>query len=189
MNFERDIQNCLAQLAMGNTILYPTDTIWGIGCDATNEVAVSKIYSIKKRNEKKSMIILLADIAQIKNYAKPPNAYLLNIINEATKPLTIIYPNAKNLPPNLINEDGTIAVRIVKDAFCETLLHTFEKPIVSTSANISGENSPSNFTEVAETIKQQVDYIVSHKRTEINDAVPSSIIKWVEDETMIVIRP
>ncbi len=188
MNFEKDISACVEVLKNEGTILYPTDTIWGIGCDATNEAAVSKIYTLKKRNEKKSMIILLSDIDQIKNYAKSPNTYVLNIMHEATKPLTIIYPNAKNLPTNLINEDGTIAIRIVKDAFCEALINLFGKPIVSTSANISGENSPSNFAEVSEKIKQEVDYIVHHKQEDTTIATASSILKWDADEHMIIIR-
>jgi L-threonylcarbamoyladenylate synthase len=140
-DYTNDIEKCLATLKSGGTILYPTDTIWGIGCDATNVAAVAKIYAIKKRDEKKSMIILLADENDIKNYAQEPDEKIKALFANTERPLTIIYPAAKNLAANLINEDGTIAIRVVKDAFCEYVIKAFGQPIVSTSANISGEET------------------------------------------------
>jgi L-threonylcarbamoyladenylate synthase len=188
MNFENDIKNCIALLKRGGIILYPTDTIWGLGCDASNEKAVAKIYSIKKRDEKKSMIILLADEKEIKNHALTPTEPVKKLMNESLSPLTIIYPEAKNLAANLINEDGTIAIRIVKDDFCEQLIAAFGKPIVSTSANISGEPSPQNFSTISSIIKKNADYIVIHRQQEKEIVPPSKIVKWLGSKEFIVIR-
>jgi L-threonylcarbamoyladenylate synthase len=171
-----DIEACCKILAEGGLILYPTDTIWGIGCDATNDDAVKKIYVLKKREEKKSMIILVADEKDIFNYVVSPNEKLFAYLSSAKKPTTVIYDHAKNISSNLINHDGTIAIRIVKDNFCKQLISLFKKPLVSTSANISGEASPENFSEISDAIKDGVDYIV-HYRIEDISSQPSSIIK------------
>jgi L-threonylcarbamoyladenylate synthase len=186
-DYTNDIEKCLATLKNGGTILYPTDTIWGIGCDATNAAAVAKIYAIKKRNEKKSMIILLAHESDIKNYAKEPDEKIKNFIANTERPLTIIYPAAKNLANNLINEDGTIAIRVVKDAFCEYLIKSLGKPIVSTSANISGEETAKHFGEISTEIKTNVDYIVEQRQKERGSAAASKIVKW-DGDNIIVIR-
>jgi L-threonylcarbamoyladenylate synthase len=186
-DYTNDIEKCLATLRSGNTILYPTDTIWGIGCDANNASVVAKIYAIKKRDEKKSMIILLANMADIKNYAKEPDEKIKNLIANTERPLTIIYPAAKNLASNLINEDGTIAIRVVKDAFCEYLIKAFGKPIVSTSANISGEDTAKHFGEISTEIKTSIDYIVEQRQKERGDAAASKIVKW-DGDNIIVIR-
>ena len=166
-----DIEKCLATLKKAGTILYPTDTIWGIGCDATNAKAVAKIYALKKRDEKKSMIILLKHEDDIKNYAKEPDEKIKTLIANTERPLTIIYPDAKNLASNLINEDGTIAIRVVKDAFCEYLIKALGNPIVSTSANISGEETARHFGEISTEIKTGIDYIVEQRQKERGDAV------------------
>ncbi len=186
-DYTNDIEKCLTTLKNGGTILYPTDTIWGIGCDATNAAAVAKVYGIKKRDEKKSMIILLAHENDIKNYAKEPDEKIKTLIANTERPLTIIYPAAKNLASNLINEDGTIAIRIVKDAFCEYLIKTFGKPIVSTSANISGEETAKHFGEISTEIKNGVDYIVEQQQKERGNTAASKIVKW-DGDTIIVIR-
>ena len=186
MNYEADIENCIKILAEGGIILYPTDTIWGLGCDATNAEAVAKIYAAKKREENKSMIILLRDKKQIGDYAKAPSQKIKILLQETEKPLTIIYPEAKNLAANLVNEDGTIAIRIVKDDFCEALIRRFGKAIVSTSANVSGEPSPANFNEVSAEIKNAADYIVQHKRNDLSASKPSRILKWNGDEVIII---
>jgi L-threonylcarbamoyladenylate synthase len=185
-DYTKDIQKCLATLKNGGTILYPTDTIWGLGCDATNAEAVAKIYAIKKRDEKKSMIILLAHENDIKNYAQEPDEKIKTLINNTERPLTIIYPAAKNLANNLINEDGTIAIRIVKDAFCEYLIKAFGKPIVSTSANISGEETAKHFGEISTEIKKSVDYIVEQRQKEKGNAAASKIVKWNEDNIIVI---
>ncbi|MEQ1553495.1 MAG: L-threonylcarbamoyladenylate synthase [Ferruginibacter sp.] len=187
LSLKNDIDNCTETLKNGGTILYPTDTIWGIGCDATNKKAVEKIYNIKKRDEKKSMIILLANEYQLSKYCKTPNIFLKKILATTHDPLTIIYPAAKNLPSNLINEDGTIAIRIVKNLFCIDLLNFFGKPIVSTSANISGSPAALNFNEISEAIKNNVDYIVKNENTQ-KTSIASSILKWNGKEEIIKIR-
>ena len=181
-----DIEKCLATLKKAGTILYPTDTIWGIGCDATNAKAVAKIYALKKRDEKKSMIILMAHENDIKNYAKQPDEKIKNLIANTERPLTIIYPAAKNLAANLINEDGTIAIRVVKDAFCEYLIKALGRPIVSTSANISGEETAKHFGEISTQIKNGVDYIVEQRQKEKGNGAASKIVKWDGDEIVVI---
>jgi L-threonylcarbamoyladenylate synthase len=185
-DYTNDIEKCLATLKSAGTILYPTDTIWGIGCDATNAKAVAKIYAIKKRDEKKSMIILLANIADIKNYAQEPDEKIKTLMANTERPLTIIYPAAKNLAANLINEDGTIAIRIVKDAFCEYVIKALGRPIVSTSANISGEETAKHYGEISTEIKKSVDYIVEQKQKERGNAAASKIVKWDGDRIVVI---
>ncbi|MBS1512773.1 MAG: threonylcarbamoyl-AMP synthase [Bacteroidetes bacterium] len=189
MNFENDIQLSLAALQEGKTMLYPTDTIWGIGCDATNESAVAKIYKLKKRADEKSMIILLADEEEITSYVQHPSAEIIDYLKQVTKPTTVIYDGAKNLASNLINQDGSIAIRIVNDPFCRALIRLFNKPIVSTSANISGHPSPKIFNDIEPQIKSGVDYIVQHRQHETNPSNPSAIIRWNADGTIHIIRP
>ena len=188
MNFENDIRECAKVLKAGGIILYPTDTIWGLGCDATNEVAVAKIYLLKQRAENKSMITLLVDKEEVKNYCKSPSQAIKEVLNNQKKPTTIIYPDAKNLAQNLIGADGTIAIRIVNDSFCEALITTFGKPVVSTSANISGKPSPKNFDEISSAIKNGVEYIVQHRQKDKMIAHPSKIMIWKTDDEIIVIR-
>ena len=188
MTFEKDIEKCITVLNKGGVILYPTDTVWGLGCDATNEAAVAKIYKIKKRDEKKSMITFLDEETKIIDFARTPSNKINIIITELKKPITVIYPDAKNLAENLINEDGTIAIRIPFDDFCIKLLRAFGKPIVSTSANISGEKTPSNFNEISKTIKEKVNYICNHRQDDERKATPSKIVKWNDDDSIEIIR-
>jgi L-threonylcarbamoyladenylate synthase len=185
-DYTNDIEKCLSTLKSGGTILYPTDTIWGIGCDATNAKAVAKIYAIKKRDEKKSMIILVAHENDIKNYAQEPDENIKKLIASTERPLTIIYPAAKNLASNLINEDGTIAIRVVKDAFCEYLIKSLGSPIVSTSANISGGDTAKHFGEISAEIKTNVDYIVEQRQKERSGAAASKIVKWDGNEIVVI---
>ena len=187
-NFEKDIENCLKVLKDGGIILYPTDTVWGLGCDATNTIAVAKIFALKKREEKKSMIILLEDEKSIGDFCEAPSQKIKDMLLETLSPLTVVYPNAKNLANNIINEDGTIAIRIVKHAFCEALIKFFGKPIVSTSANISGEGSPVFFDEISSEIKNGADYIVEHHQKDKTITKPSKIILWKNDDEIVVIR-
>ncbi|HEY5463777.1 MAG TPA: L-threonylcarbamoyladenylate synthase [Hanamia sp.] len=176
-NFENDIINSLRILDSDGIILYPTDTIWGIGCDATNAIAIQKIFQLKKRAEKKSMIILVSDEKMIHNYVLNPSEKIIDFISSAKKPTTAIFKNAIHLPLNLINEDGSIAIRIVNDDFCRQLIQQLKKPLISTSANISGEKFPQNFNEVSEEIKKDVDYIVQHRQNDFSKKTPSSIIR------------
>ena len=186
--FARDIDNALKILLSGGIILYPTDTIWGIGCDATNASAVKKIFQLKNREEKKSMIILVNDETMIHDYVYHPSAKILSFLSNAKKPTTAIFTNAKNLASNLVNEDGSIAIRIVKDDFCREMINRMQKPLVSTSANISGEKSPASFIEVSVQIKNGVDYIVQHRQNDLSPHQPSSIIRLSSDNEIEVIR-
>ncbi|MFM2326532.1 MAG: hypothetical protein RIR31_734 [Bacteroidota bacterium] len=188
MLFSTDIEECIKVLQAGGLILYPTDTIWGIGCDATNENAVSKIYNLKKRADEKSMIILLADEKDLPGYITQPNTTIFDYIKGVHKPTTVIYDGAKNLAKNLINKNGSIAIRIVKDNFCQQLINRFTKPIVSTSANISGYPPPAVFTDIDSAIKNGVHYIVQHRQNDLTPVSPSAIIKWNSDGTLRIIR-
>lgn len=187
-NFENDIKKCIETLEAGGIILYPTDTIWGIGCDATNEAAVEKIYKLKKRPDKKSMIILVAEEKDIFNYAEDPDERIFEYLERSKKPTTVIYEHAKNIADNLISSDGTVAIRIVKDEFCKELIAQFKKPVVSTSANISGEPSPANFTGIGPVIKNGVDHIVQHRQNDIMNSEPSSIIKLNKEGNIEILR-
>ncbi len=189
MIFNDDIEAAVAVLRSGGLILYPTDTVWGIGCDATNEKAVEKIYALKKRNEEKSMIILVADEQNILSYTKEATPVIFDYIKGIHKPTTVIYENARNLARNLVNKDGSIAIRIVRDEFCKALINTFGKAIVSTSSNISGYPPPAVFPDIDIAIKNGVDYIVQHRQDDLNIAAPSSVVKLAEDGSIKVIRP
>lgn len=188
MNFENDITNSLACLLSGGIILYPTDTIWGLGCDATNADAIKKIYRLKKREEKKSLIILVNNEKMIQEYVDNPSEKLLSFASAAQKPTTTIFSNAIRLPAVLVNEDGTIAIRIVKEDFCQKLIQQLQRPLVSTSANISGENYPQNFNEVSSEIKTGVDYIVQHRQNDLSKSTPSSIIRLSKENEIEFLR-
>ncbi len=185
--YQKDIDKAVEVLRKGGVILYPTDTIWGLGCDATNPQAVEKIYKIKQRSNSKSMLILLDSMNKLMDYAYVPSM-AWELIKVSNHPLTIIYPEAKNLASNLIAEDGTIGIRIVRDDFCRDLIRAFGKPIVSTSANISGKPAPANFKEISPEIKKQVDYIVNWRQNDTRRARPSSIIKLEKNNEVIIIR-
>ncbi len=183
-----DIKKALEVLKNGGVILYPTDTIWGIGCDATNEAAVKRVYEIKKRVDSKSMLVLLENVNFIERYVDEVPEIAYSLIEVTDKPMTIIYPEAKNLAKNLIAEDGTIGIRITEEDFSRQLIQRFKKPIVSTSANISGEASPTTFNEIDEKIKSAVDYVVKFRQDELEPASPSSIIKLGVGGEIQVIR-
>ena len=188
MQIDDDIKECLRVLEEGGTILYPTDTVWGIGCDATNAAAVEKIFRIKKRNEEKSMIILLADEEDILHYVNEDNPAVYDFIQGVKKPVTVIYSNAKNLAPNVINKDGSIGIRIVGDNFCRRLIREFGKPIVSTSSNISGYPPPGVFGDIDRHIIESVDYVVRHRQEETEPGVPSTVIRLNEDLSFTILR-
>jgi L-threonylcarbamoyladenylate synthase len=189
MKYKNDIDGCIATLKSGGLILYPTDTIWGIGCDPLNEQAVNAIYKLKQRTESKSMIILVADEDQILKYTDSGLINIYDYIKGVHKPTTVIYPKAKNLARNLINTDGSIAIRVVKNEFCKMLIQQFGRPLVSTSANVSGYPAPGNFKDVDVLIRNGVDYIVEHRQDDDEIAAPSTIVKIKEDGSIEVIRP
>ncbi len=186
--FEDDISAAMPVLRSGGLILYPTDTIWGIGCDATDEAAVQKIYALKKRSESKSLVVLLADVKDLLHHVANPRPDIADVIAGFTRPTTVIYEGALGLAPNVISEDGSIAIRIVKDPFCRHLIKRLRKPLVSTSANISGEPSPASFREVAAAIRNGVDYVVKYRQNEDTAAVASRIIRINKDGSIVIIR-
>ncbi len=171
-----EIKKTIDVLKSGGIILYPTDTIWGIGCDATNADAVKRIFELKKRSAEKNVILLLDIASRLSSYVRevPENAW--SLIEYSTKPLTIIYDGAKNLPAEVIGEDGSIAIRITSDEFCNKLIGQLKKPLVSTSANISGEPWPKCYDDVSDEIKNGVDYIAQWKLSEKSQFQPSTII-------------
>ncbi len=183
-----DIKKAFDVLVAGGLILYPTDTIWGIGCDATNEDAVQRVYELKKRTDSKALITLLDSPAKLDYYINDVPDVAWDLIELADKPLTIIYDNARNVAPNLIAEDGSLAIRITKEAFSQGLCNRFRKALVSTSANISGEPSPANFSEISEEIKNGVDYIVQYRQDDTAKAKASSIIKLGKSGEIKIIR-
>jgi L-threonylcarbamoyladenylate synthase len=188
INFQNDIEKCLEVLKDGGLILYPTDTVWGIGCDATNEKAIEKIYQLKNRAAEKSMIVLVADEKDILKYIAAPDLAVFDYLQTTTKPTTVIYEGAIGFADNLTADNGTIAIRICKDEFCRHLIKRFRKPVVSTSANISSDSTPKNFKEINEVIKNGVDYIVEHRQEDLTQNVASSLIKWNKDGTVTVLR-
>ncbi len=172
-----DIKKALEVLQQGGIILYPTDTIWGIGCDATNEEAVRRIYQLKKREDSKSMLVLLENINALERYVEEVPEIAYDLIEVTEKPMTIIYSGAKNLAKNLVAEDGSIGIRLTSEAFTQQLIQRFKKPLVSTSANISGEPSPAFFDEISSEIIDAVDYVVESRQDDHSPKSPSSIIK------------
>jgi L-threonylcarbamoyladenylate synthase len=188
MDFAHDIDHSLKVLQGGGLILYPTDTIWGIGCDATNATAVDRIFNLKQRPDSKSMIILLADEKELMQYVAHIDLAVFDYLAKVKKPTTVIYDGAIGLADNVISADGSVAIRIVKDTFCKHLVKRFRKPIVSTSANLSGDPSPATFGDIMPTIWQGVDYVVQHRQNDHTLHTASSIIKWGKDGSVTIIR-
>lgn len=188
MKFEQDIEQALITLKNGGLILYPTDTVWGIGCDATNAAAVEKVFALKQRPDSKAMIVLVAEERDILQYVAHPDLAVFDYLQKTARPTTVIYDGAIGLADNLISSDGSIAIRICRDTFCRHLIKRFRKPIVSTSANLSGQPAPALFKSIGEDIKNGVDYVVKHRRDDETVTEPSSIIKWNKDGTVTVLR-
>ncbi|CAK7083776.1 MAG: Threonylcarbamoyl-AMP synthase [Parabacteroides sp.] len=183
-----DIKKACEVLRAGGLILYPTDTIWGIGCDATNEEAVKKVYELKKRSDNKAMLVLTDSPVKLETYVSEIPDIAWDLIEVADKPLTIIYSNAKNLAKNLLGEDGSVGIRVTNEEFSRRLCESFRKPLVSTSANVSGEPSPANFSEISEEVKNGVDYIVGYRQDDTQKASPSNIIKLGAGGLVQIIR-
>lgn len=186
--FETDIGQSLLTLQNGGVILYPTDTIWGLGCDATNSRAIEKIYSIKKRSDGKSLIILVSDEDMLGRYVEKIPVIVHDLIEQYERPLTIIYPGARNLPRNLVAPDGSIAIRIVRHDFCRQLIERFGKPITSTSANVSGMASPTSFASISQEVIMSVDYVVGIDRDNLQVTLPSTIIRIDRNGEFEIIR-
>ncbi len=182
-----EIENCIAVLKKGGLILYPTDTVWGIGCDATNPDAVDKVFKLKQRSDEKSLICLVHDFKMLNEYVENVPEVAYDILKFAKKPTTIIYDNPIRVAENIIAADNSLAIRVAKDEFCKKLIQRFRRPLVSTSANISGEKTPQSYAEIDPLILEGVDYVVNLQH-EKKSGKPSAIIKLKNDGSVKVIR-
>lgn len=177
-DFSNDIEQCLDVLHKGGLILYPTDTIWGIGCDATNAIAVGKIIALKQRPAIKSFVVIAASERDVLQYTASPDLAVFDYLQSTKKPTTVIYDHAVGLADNVLADDGSVAIRICSDEFCRHIIKRFRKPIVSTSANISGMPSPRNFSEIDSAVKNGVDYVVKYKQDDLSMCTASAIVSW-----------
>ena len=185
---EEEVEKCISLLREGKVILYPTDTVWGIGCDATCEEALMRIYRIKQRNEKKSMIILLDSMQRLPMYVQKIPLIAWDLLSHVTRPTTFIYQSAQNLPEKLIHEDGSIAIRIVQNEFCRRVIRGLGHPLISTSANIAGEPTPQTFDKISQDVISQMDYVVSPDHSTSMEYNPSRLIKFLDDYNFTIIR-
>ncbi|MGP1477780.1 MAG: L-threonylcarbamoyladenylate synthase [Phocaeicola sp.] len=185
---QAEVKKACEVMEKGGVILYPTDTVWGIGCDATNAEAVKKVYELKRRSDSKAMLVLVDSDVKVNFYVKDVPEVAWQLIDYATKPLTVIYEGARNLAENLIAEDGSIGIRITKEVFSNELCYRFKKAIVSTSANISGEPSPVTFEDISDEVKNAVDYVVNCRQKEHGHPKPSSIVKVGSGGLVKIIR-
>lgn len=183
-----DIKAAIEVLQKGGIILYPTDTVWGLGCDATNEEAVKKLYSIKKRDASRGMLVLMENAALLERYVEEVPEIAYDLIELTDKPLTIIYDGAKNLAKNLVTADRSIGIRITSETFSAELVRRFKKPIVSTSANLSGKKAPANFNEIPQEIISAADYVVKYRQDETQKGHPSSIMKLGRGGEVKIVR-
>jgi len=186
---EEEIKKTIKALKEGKTILYPTDTVWGIGCDATHSKAVKKIYSLKRRYEHKCLIVLLCSVDQLEEYVEHVPEVAYDLIENIKTPLTIIYSNSKGLAKNVIAKDKSIAIRVIRDEFCKQIIKGLGKPLVSTSANISGKDTPLLFSQVNDKIKNEIDYIVNLEHHSFNNVKPSKIIQLEKNGEFKIVRP
>ena len=184
---DAEIKNSLKMLKQKEILLYPTDTVWGIGCDATSEEAVAKVFEIKQRSESKSLVILVDGFEMLQKYIPKVPKAVIELLSKTKKPTTIIYDNPVGLAKNVVASDNTVAIRIVQNEFCRELIHLFGKPIVSTSANISGNSTPKSFDEIENSIIESVDYAVNLQREEVNEK-SSTILKIAKNGDIEVIR-
>ncbi len=186
---EKDqIADIVRTLALGGTILYPTDTIWGVGCDATNQDAVQKIYDLKQRNTGKGFVILVSDLQMLREYVRHVHPRIDTLLAYHTRPITVIYDKSKNLPNNVTAPDDSIAVRVANDPFCRELISTFGKPLVATSANVSDKGFPHHFGEISSEIIEGVDYVVKYRQSDKTKHEPSVIVRMSEGEELDFVR-
>lgn len=187
-DFTYDLEKCLQVLNEGGIILYPTDTVWGLGCDATNETAVQKLIQLKGKPDQKGLVTLLATERDVLQYVAAPNMQVFDYLQSQTKPTTVIYDNGLHVADSVLNSDGSIAIRIVNEDFSRHLVKRFRKPIVATSANFHGAPTPINFTQVDPNLIRLVDYTVQYRQDETTAAAASSIIKWNDNGEVTIIR-
>lgn len=188
MNTKEDIQNAVETLRKGGVILYPTDTVWGLGCDATNPEAVKKVYDIKHRDDAKAMICLVDSDARMQRYFRNVPSVAWDLLELAVKPTTVILDGAVNVAPNLLAGDGSLAMRITQEPFSKELCYRFQKPLVSTSANVSGDAPAQNYCDIVPELLEAVDYVCHSRRQEKKKHKPSSIIKLTESGEVTIIR-
>jgi len=188
IDFENDIEQCISVLRKGGIILYPTDTVWGIGCDATNEKSVEQIFQLKNRPDEKALIVLVADEKEVLKHVANTDLRVFDYVKQLQRPVTVVYEGALGLANNLVGKDGSVAIRITNDTFCKHLVKRFRKPIVSTSANVSGQPAARYFSEIKDEIKNGVDYVVKYRQDDNSIASPSMVIKWNKDATVTVLR-
>ncbi len=186
--FEEDIKRSVAALRDGGIIIYPTDTVWGIGCDATNPAAVEKVYDIKSRSGSRSLIVLVNGLTMLERYVKEIPGVAYDLIEVSDTPLTIIYPDGKNLAEGVCAGDNSVAVRICNEQFCNELISRFRRPLVSTSANISGKPYPASFEEIDPDLLKKADYIVSYRRDDYKKYTPSPVIRVEYNGVISIIR-
>ncbi|MCC9136279.1 L-threonylcarbamoyladenylate synthase [Pontibacter silvestris] len=184
----KDVQAAEEEILLGNVILYPTDTVWGIGCDAESADAVKKIFKIKNRDEAKAMIVLVADLEMLQQYVKEIPGDFEAMLQKQDRPTTYVFPGARNLPKELISSDGSVGIRIVNDEFCHRLIRQIGRPLVSTSANESGQPAPKSFSEISEVIKERVDYVVRWRQEEEMNTQPSRVVKIETNGETTVLR-
>lgn len=185
---ELDIKQSTEFLKKGGTILYPTDTVWGIGCDATHSLAVEKIFKIKQRCESKSFIVLVDSFDMLEDYVEGIPDFVRSFLVETKDPVTVIYENPKKLAENVISAEGTVAIRLVHDVFCQRLINRLGKPIVSTSANISGQVTPKNFKQIDLQIIEKCDYVVSYRQDDEESRTPSRLIRFDSKGNLFFLR-
>jgi len=188
VDFENDIKNCIQALSNGGIILYPTDTIWGIGCDALNSDAVEKVYALKQRPKEKSLIVLLADARDVLQYVATPHPDIIAIVENFDTPTTVVYDNALGFPDKVVNSDGSIAIRVTQDTFCKALIKRFRKPIISTSANTSGQPTPDIFSKIDGDIINGVDYAVKYRQDDKAPRAPSRVVRIKDNGEIKILR-
>lgn len=188
VDFEDDIRQAVQVLQRGGVILYPTDTVWGLGCDATNADAVNKVFGVKERPAEKSMIVLLAEARDVIQYVAAPHPDIIAIVEHFEVPTTVIYENALGFADNVVNQDGSIAIRVTRDPFCKALIKRFRRPIVSTSANISGQPTPAVFEQVEPALINRVDYVVRYRQDDTGLRKPSRLVRLTDAGEIVVLR-
>ena len=189
IDYSGDVEACLGVLKRGGVIAYPTDTIWGLGCDATDEAAVERIFDIKNRPLQKSVIVLLSDARELIRYVAHPDPEVFDFLDNVQRPTTIVFEGGLDIAAGAMADDGSVAIRIPREPFCNQLLKRWKKPLVSTSANFSGAPSPSNFSMIDPALLAQVDYVVRYRQDDLSIAAPSSVIRWKGNGAYDILRP
>ena len=188
VDFEDDIKRCMQVLAAGGVILYPTDTIWGLGCDALNAAAVDAVFAIKQRPKEKSMIVLLAEARDVLQYVAAPHPDIIDLLSQFTQPTTVVYEHALEFPENVVHADGSVAIRVTNDPFCKALIKRYRRPIISTSANISGAPPPHFFKEIDPALVNAADYVVRFRQDDTTPRTPSRIVRISDEGEIISLR-